>query len=202
MLLGLANCYRCLSSNLAALYFWPDEDRDLRNAVRRLRALEGAGWIQSRAAFAKRLPRLVAPVVTWMPGQSMPEFGSISYHLKNRSLGSAETTRIYITTRLAAKRYGGSADRWPRVSETTHDLGLAQVYLELQETDSQRAMGWISEASIVSKGTVRGEKLPDAMVREQSGELTVIEFGGEYSKPKLTAFHQDCARKTRRYELW
>jgi hypothetical protein len=202
LLLGLTNRYRCISADLTAAYFWPDQPSNAANALRRLCLLEEAGWLRSRVAFAKQLPHLSAPVLTWCPGHPTPEFGSISYHLKNRARTSARSTRIFIAGRPAATHFGGTSDRWPRRSETTHDLGLTQVYLALQRTSARRARGWISESTLVSKGTIRGQKLPDAMIRELSGDLTIIEFGGEYSKSKLIDFHEDCARKLRGYELW
>jgi len=65
----------------------------------------------------------------------------------------------------------------------------------------KRARYWQSEAQILARGGGRNEKLPDAIIRSPS-EKTVIEFGGEYSKRKLAAFHTHCADRGLAYEIW
>ncbi|WP_152099794.1 hypothetical protein [Lacipirellula parvula] len=139
------------------------------------------------------------PIATWSPGDPVIEFGKISYLLKHRFNFPATTCRIYIASMKAANRYGGVGDRPPRNSETSHDLGLAQVYLEL------RMKGVIGDAEWVSEGNMKvksGEKVPDALIRTRDGRATVIEFGGEYSKMKLRDFHLYCEALCLRYEIW
>lgn len=202
LLIGLTHCYRCISANLASFYFQPKNPRSDNNAARWLARLERLRLLESRLVFAKSLPQLTSPLLRWSPGEPLPEFGPVSYTLKHRFQTAARATRIYIAARAAAKRYGGSAERWPRRSESSHDLGLAQVYLDLAVNQPHRAEGWQSEAYLISQGVRAGNKLPDAMVTELDGSETVIEFGGEYGKKKLTEFHADCERRNRGYELW
>lgn len=200
LLIGLTHRFRCISAELAATYFVPDDI--VTKAKRWLARLEKQGFVRSRVVFAKRIPRLQRPLTTWLPGDDVPDFGPLSYKLKNRFQSAARSTRIYIAAALSEKRFGGSSERWPRTSESTHDLGLTQVYLELTRNSPERSNGWQSEARLVSGGTKSGDKLPDALIVEADGTTTVIEFGGEYSKRKLLDFHVDCERRNRGYELW
>lgn len=202
LLVALTHRIRCISAPIAEAYFEKTMTPNAAYASRWLRRLESSELLVSRVVFAKQIPFLTRPLVAWFPGEPQPEFGPLSHRLRTRFPFAARSTRIFIATRLAAKRFGGSCERWPRRSEATHDLGLTQVCLELMNRNPERLEGWLSEARLVSRGTRRGEKLPDALIREPDGRETAIEFGGEYGKRKLLAFHADCERKNRGYELW
>ena len=193
---------RCLTAPIAATYFWHGTGDRIEQARRRLNALEKDGWLNSAVRSAKTLPHLTTPLIVWNPGDELPNVGKLSYQLKHRFSSSASLRRIFIATEKAANRYGGIGARWPRNSETSHDLGLAQVYLELKSVRFDVKTQWISEGSLAARGMRSGQKLPDAIVRHRDGHETVIEFGGEYSKAKLTEFHLYCAAKTLRYEIW
>lgn len=202
ILVALTKRIRCVNADLAARYFWPQSTDGQIKSLRRLRQLQSAGWLSSQQGYAKRLPLLTRPVVTWSLSDPAPDFGWLSNYLKTRFKEPTRTMQIFIATRQAAVRYGGTGDRWPRRSETTHDLGLAQVYLHLLESDPMRASAWVSEASLVARGTHPGEKLPDAIIRPATGRESVIEFGGQYGKEKLQAFHDYCVNAFLEYELW
>jgi hypothetical protein len=202
LLIGLTHRYRCISAPIAEMYFVPKRSANAAYAAKWLRRLELAGLLKSEVVYAKQLPHLTHPLASWSAGQGLPEFGQLSHVLRTRFRLPARSTRIYVAARAAAIRYGGSCERWPRRSETTHDLGLAQVCLELMTRETGLTGKWISEGLIVSRGTTRGQKVPDALIHEPNGKQTVIEFGGEYGKQKLAAFHTDCVRRNRSYEIW
>jgi hypothetical protein len=195
---------RCLSMEQIASSWWANRKSALSQSRARVRALEQAGWLERLIAFAKHGLDLRSPVTSWTPGQPIPDFGKIAQFLKTRFATAAVATPIVVATATAAKRRGGHGGRRPRRSEVTHDLGLASVYLQLLQTQPERAKHWVSEATLVAGdgGEGRGQKLPDALIRMPNGSETVIEFGGEYDRHKLALFHADCAERRRSYELW
>lgn len=198
---ALLHRIRCIDIRLAS-WSWKDAANGRAAAKRRLKRLVKDGWLDEWQAYARPLIELKEPVATWNTWEKMPEFGLISYHLKTRFSEPARLTAIFLGTAKAAKRFGGIPGRQPRSSEATHDLGLASVFLKLKEASPKRAAHWISEAKIVARGTSRGVKIPDALIREVGGRHTAIEFGGEYSKQKLVAFHEYCRINEMGYELW
>jgi hypothetical protein len=164
--------------------------------------LEQAGLVTRITVFALPEIDLKGPQLIWNVGDPQPEFGPIAYRLKARWRGEARTTPIIIATRRAAGKYGGHGGRKPRRTETTHDIGLAAVYLRLLQDDPDRAKNWVSEAALIAQGGGRNEKLPDAIIRTRSDRATVIEFGGQYSKGKLEEFHAAAEKRGLPYELW
>lgn len=193
---------RCLSMAMVAHAWWPEAEQGLSSARRRLRQLEGAELVLLQRVFARPLIPLAAPVVRWRPGEPRPDFAPIAHALQHRFAGAARQTMIAVATPAAARRYGAPVGHPPRAAETTHDLGLASVYLQLLRTDPQRAQTWVFETQLAREDDAAAQKLPDALVVEPDGRETVIEFGGEYGKAKLAAFHRDCAGVDRGYEVW
>ena len=47
-----------------------------------------------------------------------------------------------------------------------------------------------------------GTKVPDAVVSDDGGAITVIEIGGQYSAARLGAFHRAMRHLDLPYELW
>lgn len=201
ILLTLAEKVRCLSIGQIGSFWWSNSARPQEVARTRLRSLEKLGWLRIVQVYARPLIALNEPITCWRPGDGVPNFAEISYRLKNRFSGPAKATSTVVASRQIGKRYGSPAGRAPRRAEATHDLGLAAVYLHFLRHDSVSANAWVSEAGLVAAGEGRDSKLADALLRLPFGE-TVIEFGGEYGKAKLEAFHDDCAERSRSYELW
>jgi len=201
ILVTLAEKVRCLSLQQIAGYWWNDCRRPRETARGRLRELDSLGWVELHQVFARPLIDLTEALARWREGDAPPNFAAISHVLKNRFKEPAKATPVAIASRQTGKRYGCPAGRSPRRSEATHDLGLASVYLHFLRNEPAWAEAWISEARLIAAGEGRASKLADALVRTPSGE-TVIEFGGEYGKAKLEAFHEDCAERGRSYELW
>jgi hypothetical protein len=167
-----------------------------------LRKLEVAGLVEFGFVLARPLPKLLAPVLTWAPGDETPDFAPIAYYLKERFTNPVVSTAVVIATQSAASRFGGQPGRLPRRSEVTHDLGLAGVFLSLLECSPERAGRWVAEAELVKGRRPGPRKVPDALIRSRRGTALVIEFGGAYSKEKLLEFHEDCRTRERGYELW
>ena len=75
----------------------------------------------------------------------------------------------------------------------------------MREELATRAESWRSESLLAADTSIKrsnpGDKVPDAIVRDGRTK-TAIEFVGEYSVDKLTAFHAYCKRANLGYELW
>lgn len=134
---------------------------------------------------------LAAPLATWQAGLPAPDFGAISHQLRER------WKRAGAARRTACVLPGGGVNREPRISETTHDLHLAAVYLLMLRECPARARTWTFESELVRPD----EKVPDALVRD-GPMLTAIEMGGEYRRDKLEQFHAYCQRRGMGYEIW
>jgi hypothetical protein len=88
-----------------------------------------------------------------------------------------------------------------RETQATHDLGVAQVWLQLDLRSPQLADAWRGED--VMALTRQRQKLPDAFIVDTAGAtLCVIEFGGSYDEPRIREFHEDCADRALPYQLW
>ena len=199
---ALIHQVRCFDVTLVSRQWWNESIKGKRAAKRRLSALISDGWLKSICAFARPPIMLERPIVTWKPGNAFPDYGPISYYLKTRFRGPAKVTSIFVATKQSLRLFGGLGIRVPRSSEVTHDLGLASVYLTKKSNGTLGDSKWVSESKLVSGGTEKGVKVPDAILVTQDEVITAIEFGGEYSKRKLIAFHSHCDSNQMGYELW
>lgn len=192
---------RVLGLQQVAAMWWQGQERSLESASRRVAALETVGFLRTITGFAHPELSLVGPLLRWHPGEPAPDLGSIAYRLQARWTEPLRLTRGVIATKLAAAQQGGIGGRAPRLSELTHDLHLAAVFIRLRREDPQLAMTWQSEAGQYAEGGGRDERLPDAMIGV-GRERMAIEFGGAYAKRKLEEFHDHCAERAQPYEVW
>lgn len=193
---------RCLSFGQVAEHWWGTGRAAVTAARRRLALLADAGYLLSGEVLARPIVSVQQPLVVWKLDDPMPDFGPIAQILKSRLQGPPSSIRVFAATARAVRQVGGNPGRLPRRSETTHDLSLAAVYLLLCRTAPNRARHWVSEAELAARGEGRGQKLADALLVEPGCPPTVVEFGGQYPKQKLAAFHADCAERGRNYEIW
>lgn len=174
-----------------------------RQARKSLMKLVTANLVQEHQATMHPMIAVTAPLLVWRPGGSEPDFGALSYQLKRRWSSPVIAQSLYHATREANRLFGGYiGGRKPRISETTHDVHLAQVYLNLLKTNPRAAANWVSEHQLHAEGGGRNERLPDAVIRypRRKAVQLVVEFGGSYSKCKLIEFHE--ALRHFCYEIW
>lgn len=190
-----------LSLTQIAAKWWPPHEQSERSVKGRLKLLEAEGLVMQARVMAHPLIALEAPLVVWKQRSPVPDFGPISYRLKSRWNQTLKLTPIVAASKIAGNWLGGHGGRLPRTSEASHDLCLAQVYLQLLSGQPERAKKWVSEAELYHRGGGRNQKLPDAVVWGR-GVKTAIEFGGAYSKKKLEDFHAYCEENGFAYEIW
>lgn len=189
---------RTLSLGQVARTWWQGRSQSVRQAQQRITVLVEAGLLELNHLRAHPELPLDAPLAVWHGGQPPPGFGELARCLRARWSNEAEDTTFVTATRSAGNDLGGHGGRRPRISEATHDLHLAAVYLRMRSELPTRARSWMPEFAL--RG-MPGERVPDALVRDGRYN-TAIEFGGEYPEEKLRLFHEDCARRGRGYEIW
>lgn len=185
---------RTMTLAQAARAFWSGSIGAARAATRRR-----GEWFAARTLLAQAERPLAEPLAVWQPGLPEPGFGPIAHAAQRRWSSPTQATVFIVATEGAARSTGGSGGRWPRVSEATHDLHLAAVYLLMRDELPSRAESW--EGEDAAGDAPGGGGRPDATVRD-GFRRTAIELVGQYSPGKLAAFHQRCAARGLGYELW
>ena len=182
---------RVLSLAQVARTWWTETATGIARARRRLQDLERQGLVRLAMLSARPQLGLTDPLAVWQHELPQPDFGTVAHRLRERwkRAGSARRTECVLPE--------GGVGRVPRVSETTHDLHLAAVYLLMRQECPARARTWTFESELAH----RNEKVPDAIVRD-GRVTTAIELGGQYSREKLEQFHVYCRRRGMGYEIW
>ncbi|MCB0324634.1 MAG: hypothetical protein KDD69_13725, partial [Bdellovibrionales bacterium] len=194
---------RVLSLDQIARHWWPDAKNPQQAARPRLDKLVDGGWIVCVRPQARGLPPLDVPVATWKPDTPCPDFNAVSSHLRNRWTAPTKGVQAYVLGNTAARYFGASKRGKLKYDfQASHDLGVAEVYLNLLETRPEVARRWIGEDDLAPFR--KHEKIPDAVIADgpQSRPELVLEFGGSYSARRVQEFHEDCASQLLPYELW
>ncbi len=192
---------RVLSISQVVRVWWPDSVNIKTAAHRRLSQLEAAGYVELFPMMAHPEVTLSEPLCSWKPGESSPDFGALAWLLQSRWNEELVNTHCVISTDFAGRFFGGYGGRKPRRAETTHDLHLSSVFLQMRTNQPDRAATWISEDAR-KKDLVHGEKLPDAIVSDGDSQIA-IELGGKsYDRRKLEEFHEHCDERNLAYEVW
>lgn len=194
---------RAASRHQIADTWWTTSESGMRTTARRLDRLISRGLLATFRSTVIRLPKLYGPLVTWKPGQPMPEFGALSYQLMVRWTASTHSSAIYIATRKAAQIYGGRRKgRLTRPFQLSHDLGVTEMFLGIRRRSSLAIATWIDEERLAPHR--RRQKLPDAMLAKSptAPDVLLLEFGGAYGKGRLMRFHDDAQDRGCSYEIW
>lgn len=149
------------------------------------------------------IPELDGPLASWQPGTFVPDLGSVSWSLRRRWRSEPRPQTIFLATQKGARYFGGKRrGRIPRVFQVSHDLGTTEMFLAVRRSDPATAALWIDEDRLAR--TRRGQKLPDAVISRDLDALPrlVLEFGGNYSKSRLQAFHVNNESRGLSYQIW
>lgn len=169
LLATLALRVKVLTVGQTARTWWSNERAAVTLCRKHLRQLAGRGLVEVFTMMAHPETDLPEPLAVWQPGLDSPDFGSVSYRAKRRWKDASRRTDLVIVTERGASPHGGAAGRRLRVSEATHDVHLAAVYLRMRRELPTRARSWLSEAAIAAgalgeRPPSSGEKQPAAMV--------------------------------------
>jgi hypothetical protein len=197
---ALVQKVRLFSQRQIVDHWWNGE---LANSRRRLNRLADRKLLHRMVVMARPAPAFESPLITWRPGEIAPDFGKIAYRCSARWRSRpARQCVVWLATELASQVYGGKArGELKHPAQATHDLGVAAVWLRLNQVSPQWAVAWRGEDLMAH--TRLGQKLPDAFIVDDREEVIwVIEFGGGYDAERVAAFHQDCVSRNLPYQLW
>ena len=200
ILSALTQKVRLFTLRQITAHWWNGE---LANARRRLRVLAEVQLVQRTTVRARTLPLLEWPVTEWSPGRPSPDFGSVANNLQKRwKRRPVRSLTAFVATPRAVRFLGGSAREAVKVStQATHDIGVAQVWLQFATVDPPQAAAWRGEDLMAH--TRRGQKLPDGFLVDADGTpVAVVEFGGSYDTRRVRDFHLDCASRDLPYQIW
>ena len=167
------------------------------------RTLNKARLTCTRSLAVCRL-RLLHPLVAWQPGLAQVDLGHVAWQLEERWRKARPVpTQVVWATQHASRIVGGVAGGLRQLPQLNHDLGVAEVFVTY-------AMGsggyeWLGEdAYRACRPKRKREKMPDAVLMTDHDDIArVIEFGGQYSRRRLEAFHCYWAiQKQTPYEIW
>jgi hypothetical protein len=194
---------RLFSLEQIAATWWQITRTGRDNARKRIALLSERGLIHRLHPLSRPLPAPERALVAWSPGDETPDHSALAWVLKTRFLAPARKTTCYVATRRAAALFGGNAPgELKHEHQTTHDLGLAAVYLVFRKEHPEREEEWLGED--VLRPHYRRKKLPDAVLASSPSATPemLIEFGGAYDRRRLEEFHRDCLERNLPYEIW
>jgi hypothetical protein len=193
---------RALHQGQVARGFWPGAKGVPREVGRRLAWLAGAGLLSAYTVHARLLESRTGPVDRWAPGGPRPDFDRASYALQSRWSMAPRPTRVFVAGPKLGALLGVSAGRLRKPLQIDHDLVLAEAFLWFHREAPELAARWVIEDRLPK--APRGERLPDALVFDPSGQEAVLaaESGGAYPAARVASFHSHCERIQLPYELW
>lgn len=198
---------RLLTLSQVAEIWWTPSALGLAAARRRLAALRQAGLAVLRYVQARPLPEIDAPLFSWHPGQSSPDYGPLAWKLQRRWTAAPRRTAVLLATRRGANQFGGRGGGIVKQHfQASHDLGVSQMYVVLRRLRPEQAKRWVGEdlLSYLRRSRKSREKIPDAAILADGTQDIdrILEFGGAYDAARLRRFHRDCSRRELPYELW
>jgi len=198
----LTNRLRVLSVKQVARTWFSHTANPVRQARKRVRRLVVAGYLKYETVMAHKPLDVSGPKLSWRPGDPKPDLGKLAYQFKRRWRESIRPIDIVRASDAAHRTFGGYVRSGPlRISETSHELSLAEVYLWYRHHRPEQAKRWKPECELQATGNRHNSHLPDAVIPAGAGKRDLlIEFGGAYRKHKLLRLHE--AYQLEAYELW
>ncbi len=203
ILRALSCCVRLFSVDQVGLAWWPGTKQPTSLAKKRLNELAKGGFVTAERAFARRLKFPHKAISSWSPGETTPNHASIAWKLQSRWTDAPRMVAVFTASELTSKRHiGKRANRLKRAFQLSHDLGTSDIFVAFYRKNPSVLYSWWSEDHYATER--RGTKLPDAILNDTPTwpPKLVLEFGGAYSKRRVTAFHDALSREKIPYEIW
>jgi hypothetical protein len=202
MLEMLSNQIHFLALSQVAREWFGNSPSALRQAARMAQHLSNGAWIAVNQVLARPISDLWTPLCCWQHGQPEPDFRRVIRILHRRAKVSARVTPIVAATTRARALFGdGREPRRIKLTQTTHDLHVAEVFLRYGEQGFDVQSSWLSEDRLPLAWPLR--QRPDALLLDDEGHfLRAIEYGGDYPIERLQELHFALASLPLAYEIW
>ncbi len=203
ILRALSCCVRLFSVDQVGLAWWQGAKQPTTLAKKRLNELAKGGFVTAERAFARRLKFPHKAISSWSPGDTTPNHASVAWKLQSRWTDAPRMVAVFTASELTSKRHiGKRANRLKRAFQLSHDLGTSDIFVAFYRKNPSVLSSWWSEDHYATAR--RGKKLPDAILNDTPTwpPKLVLEFGGAYSKRRVTAFHDALSREKIPYEIW
>jgi hypothetical protein len=202
MLAVLAKHVRMMSLWQAARTWWTANRRGLRRARESAQRLAERDWVKSRRVFSRPVSPLSEPLLVWSLNMPIPDFQQLSTRLHRRARASAAVTTVVTATGKTRNLFGaGGAPCRPKLTQVTHDLHVAEVFLAYRRMGFDVDRRWVGEDRLSDGWPIRVR--PDALLLDEEGQfLRAVEYGGDYSIDRLVRLHNAMARIWLGYEIW
>ncbi len=184
----LTSKIRCLSLQQLSVTFWSGHEP---NARRRLKRLVAGKVLMEHRLITRSLANLREPLAAWSPKTNSPSFDNLSKQLKGRWRSVvARPTSLFVAHRYVARSMGSVlSGKLPHPLQASHELGLAEVYLQFVQCRPAEAASWVGEDAM--QASMKKSQVPDAVILAADGKPKLaIELGGVYSAERLRDFPQ------------
>jgi hypothetical protein len=158
-------------------------------ARKRLRALARHRLIDWYRVLAAPLPTLEKPLAIWKPTDPFPDFRVLLREIRRERFAGPARMVTVVSIR------GG---RRPRAAETSHDLLLAQLPLQVQHRLTDLIPSW----GLVREQSRPGERNFDALVVRRGGTVAHEVVGSSYTAEKLRGLFEYAAERKWSVVLW
>lgn len=199
----LAKHVRFLALGQIARAWFTGQRHAGRQAVKLVKQLASSDWLRVTDVFARPVFPLSGPLWQWRHAEAPPDFLGLSRRLHQRaSLPAALTTIVSATAKTRALLAAGASPTTRiKLTQTTHDLQVAEVFLHYINGTQASGLQWVSEDTLPGPWPV--PQRPDALLMDSTGQtVRAIEYGGDYSHLRLAELHYGLASIPLAYEIW
>lgn len=165
---------------------------------RRIRELADRRLVVRRSLMAAPPVPLGGPLLSWSPGESLPDFGPILIQARRRIVGPPSSLAVVMGAPMGAALVGGVVHE-PRPSDVTHDLLLAEVMLRIRIDEPEILRFW-RRGGGGRRGP--GERIADAVLARPGRPLHLEVVGSSYTQTKLVLLHRYFEGLKAEYQLW
>lgn len=199
----LANHVRFLAVGQLARASFAGQRLSGRRAAHAALTLADSGWLRLAKVLARPLQHLHQPLCQWRHTEPVPDFVVLSRRLHQRASLSAALTTIASATAKTCMLFGATRSSAARVklTQTTHDLQVAEVFLRYVARGFAPGMHWVGEDNLPDTWPIR--QRPDALLVDDAGQyVRAVEYGGDYSEERLIDLHRGLSTIPLSYEIW
>jgi hypothetical protein len=199
----LANHVRFLAVAQLARASFAGQRLSGRRAVQAALTLVDSGWLRLARVFARPIQSLSEPLCQWRHMEPVPDFAVLSRRLHQRASLSAALTTIMSATAKTCTLFGATRSSAARIklTQTTHDLQVAEVFLHYVARGFPWGVHWAGEDVLPETWPIR--QRPDALLVDDAGQyVRAVEYGGDYSEERLIDLHLGLSSLPLSYEIW